>query len=382
MKDVYITRMGGCLPNAPVENTRMEAILGQAGAQPSRTRRLILRSNGIRKRHYALDPDTGALTHTNASMTAEAVRALDCDWFDHRKMDLLCCGTSSPDQHLPNHAVMVHGELGGAPCEAVCTSGICMAGVTAMKHAWLSVRGGEHKTAVATGSELASTYMRGGFLQRPERHGTQEVAARPELAFETDFLRWMLSDGAGAVLMQDRPAPTGPSLRIDWIETISYAHILEPCMYAGATKRSDGSLIGWREHLNEDTRDTGEVLAVKQDVRLLNENIVRYAAGYGLTQVMEKHPLTADRIDWFLPHYSSAWFRDKLQAEIESRGLNIPMERWFSNLATRGNTGSASIYLMLEELFHAGRLKSGDTLLCFVPESGRFSTSYMHMTVT
>jgi 3-oxoacyl-[acyl-carrier-protein] synthase-3 len=62
-------------------------------------------------------------------------------------------------------------------------------------------------------------------------------------------------------------------------------------------------------------------------------------------------------------------------------GFAIPAERWFTNLASKGNTGSASIYIILEELFKSGRLRQGQKLLCFVPESGRFAMCYMLLTV-
>ena len=86
-------------------------------------------------------------------------------------------------------------------------------------------------------------------------------------------------------------------------------------------------------------------------------------------------------MDWFLPHYSSDYFRDKVFKAMEDIGFTIPYERWFTNLAYKGNTGSASIYVMLEELFHSGKLKEGQKLLCFIPESGRFSVAYMLLTV-
>lgn len=36
---------------------------------------------------------------------------------------------------------------------------------------------------------------------------------------------------------------------------------------------------------------------------------------------------------------------------------------------------------MLEELLYSGKLKQGDTILCMVPESGRFITSFMQLKV-
>ena len=70
----YITRSSVCLPNAPVENDRVEAILGQVGDRPSRARRVVQRSNGIRQRYYVIDPATGEPNFTNASLTAAAVK--------------------------------------------------------------------------------------------------------------------------------------------------------------------------------------------------------------------------------------------------------------------------------------------------------------------
>ena len=82
-----------------------------------------------------------------------------------------------------------------------------------------------------------------------------------------------------------------------------------------------------------------------------------------------------------MPHYSSEFFRDRLSAGLERIDFNIPQSRWFTNLTSKGNTGAASFFIMLDELFHSGQLKSGQRLLGYVPESGRFSSAFIHMTV-
>jgi len=61
-------------------------------------------------------------------------------------------------------------------------------------------------------------------------------------------------------------------------------------------------------------------------------------------------------------------------------GFEITYDRWFTNLSTMGNTGSASIFIILAEMMHSGKLNAGDKLLCFIPESGRFSHCYMQLT--
>jgi 3-oxoacyl-[acyl-carrier-protein] synthase III len=62
-------------------------------------------------------------------------------------------------------------------------------------------------------------------------------------------------------------------------------------------------------------------------------------------------------------------------------GAAIPQEKWFTNLYTRGNTGAASILIMLDEFLRGTRAAVGARILCMVPESGRFNTAYMHFTV-
>ena len=154
---------------------------------------------------------------------------------------------------------------------------------------------------------------------------------------------------------------------------------MPPCMYAGAEVR-DGRLTGWSRYDN-DERARRSVMAIKQDVKLLNENIVKYTVEHALQRIMQRRELHVADIDWFLPHYSSGFFREPLAAGLANADLPIPQERWFTNLSSKGNTGAASIFIILEELFNNDRLRSGQRLLCYVPESGRFSSAFMHLTV-
>ncbi|WP_431509468.1 beta-ketoacyl-ACP synthase III [Variovorax sp. DAIF25] len=374
--DVFLTRTAAFLPFAPVSNEDIEEVLGRVGDRVSRARRLILRSNGIQSRHYAIDRATGLQAMSNAELTAAAIRNLGTPE-ELGRIDCLVTGTSMPDQLMPNHAVMVHGELGWPRLEVVACAGICLAGATALKHAWLSVRAGDAERAVATGSELASPLMRGSRFEAEIEHRIDLLETNPEIAFEKDFLRWMLSDGAGAVLLER--APRGPlSLKVEWIDLSSAAHELPVCMYAGADRNADGSLTGWARTAPRDWhRDS--TFAIKQDVRLLNENIVRATLGEPLAAIVEKRGLRPEDVDWFLPHLSSSYFVEPVARCLEQMGFAIPRERWFSNLVSKGNTGSASPYIMLDELFRSGRIRPGHKLLMFVPESGRFSSGFIYL---
>jgi len=375
MNSVYINKIAKFLPNEPVNNSEMEQVLGKIGGKPSRARRIILRSNGIKQRYYVIDKEQN-IVYNNAQITANAIRNLD---FDIDTIECLACGTTMPDQTMPNHAVMVHGELKSKPCEVIATSGICLSGITALKYAYLNVKAGESKTAVSTGSETASTVLHAKNFQKESEFSEDEFQKRPEIAFEKDFLRWMLSDGAGAMLLQDKPNREGLSLKIEWIEIFSFANELEACMYAGA-KKENGKLIGYREFPQE-TWLQESLFSVKQDVKLLNENIVNITVKRTIEKALERRELTANEIDWFLPHYSSEYFRDEVYNSLVEAGFEIPKEKWFTNLTKCGNTGSASIYIMLEELFNSNRVSKGQKILCYIPESGRFSSSFMLLEV-
>jgi 3-oxoacyl-[acyl-carrier-protein] synthase-3 len=377
IKEVYITRLAKFLPNLPVKNDQMEEFLGMVDGKPSKAKTIILRNNQITKRYYALDAE-GKLTHTNARLTAEAIRGLFDDRLTVNDIDLLACGTTSPDQTLPSHASMVHGELGGKPLEIISPAGSCATGMQAMKYAFLSVKSGEKNNAVCSGSELFSSYMLSRNFEK-ETEMLHLLDQEPILAFEKDFLRWMLSDGAGAALLQNKPNPDGLSLRIDWIESISLANQLETCMYSGGEKQDDGRIKGWREFEAEELLNRS-IFSLRQDVKLLGENIYQMGDSL-LADIMKRRKIEADDIDYFLPHISSEYFRHRIDSDITRKGFHIPQEKWFTNLVSLGNVGAASIYFMLEEIFHSGLLKKGQKLLLGVPESARFSYVYGLVTV-
>jgi 3-oxoacyl-[acyl-carrier-protein] synthase-3 len=375
----YITGMAKYLPNGPVANDRMEELLGKINGRPSRARTIVLKNNGITSRHYAIDKE-GNFTHTNAELAANAIRGLFTPSFGIEDMELLCCATTIPDQLIPSHAAMVQGYLGCSPIEIVSTAGVCCSGMMALKYGMMSILSGNTSNAVCAASEHASSMFLARNFER-EIANQSKLESRPILAFEKDFLRWMLSDGAGAVLLQSQPNNDGQgvSLQIEWIDACSFAGEIDVCMYAGAKKDGDGSLIGWKTLPPSAWLDQS-IFSVKQDVSILEKHVVKLGV-QKLGECLSRHDFRAEDIDYFLPHLSSEYFRTPLIEELKEQDIPIPQEKWFTNLTRVGNVGSASIYLMLEELFSSGKLDRGMKILCLVPESARFTYAIMVLTV-
>lgn len=376
MSEVYITKVSKFLPNEPVSNDEMELYLGMIDGVPSRGKALTLRNNGIKTRYYAIDKN-GVSTHSNAKMTALAINLLMDDDFSKSDIELLACGTTSPDNLLPSHAVMVHGELNCGPLELVSAAGACCASMQALKYAHNSILAGSTINAVVTGSEKLSSLMVADHFEK-ETERLLEMDKNPIISFEKEFLRWMLSDGAGALLLENKPRNT-TSLKIEWLEIKSFANQLETCMYAGAEKLDDGSTIGWKEFSSDEWLNKS-IFAFKQDVKLLGKEIVPVGTKY-LKEILDKKKFDVSTIDYFLPHLSSEVFRGKIAEEILKYGIIIPQEKWFTNLSRIGNVGSGSIFLMIEELMNSGKLISGQKILVMVPESARFTYAYSLLTV-
>jgi len=377
--EVYIINTATFFPNEPVSNDEMEEYLGYINENPSKSRRIVLRNNGIKRRFYALTKQ-GKPTHTNAEMTAQAIRKLvDNDTSKLKSIDLLACGTSTPDQMMPSHGVMVHGELPETrSIEVVSPAGVCCAGMHAFKYAYMAVKTGDVKQAVATGSERFSASLRSQVFE-DEAKKLKQLEENPYIGFEKEFLRWMLSDGASAFLLAGKKNDVGFSLRVDWIEGVSFANEMASCMYQGGEKQADGSLKSYMDY-SPDEILSNSLLSIKQDVKMLSEYIVPLG-GVRLKSLFEEKGLTTDDIDYFLPHMSSEFFKSKIYDQLIKNGMPIPYEKWVVNLDSLGNVGAGSVYFMVDELFHSGRLKKGQKILMLVPESARFSYMYSLLTV-
>ena len=373
---VYLESAGYFMPGAPIENEQMDAYIAPLNRMSQRIKRRILAENGIRQRHYAIDAE-GKTVFNNAQLAAAAIR--DCltrGGADLSNVSLLATGSSGGDVLMPGFANMVQGELAAPPMETLSVHGICAAGVSAIQAAAQGIELGAHRSALAVASELPSRLFK-----------RSRFAARGyETDFDSHFLRWMLSDGAGALLLSDGAASAGKSgpipgsnglrLRIRWIHQRAFSGDYPVCMQMGLTEdRERGHLDygSWAE------AEAAGALSLRQDIRLLPHlfdiGIHEYAT---LVKDGWIDPL---RVDHFLCHYSSEKFIPVVEDLMTKAGLAIPRERWWSNLAWRGNTGAASILIMLAEFLHTRTVRAGEQIFCYVPESGRFMAAYMLLEV-
>lgn len=368
--EVFMNRLSTFLPNQAVTNEEMEKFLGLIEGNQSRVRRIVLKQNGIKTRYYALTQQQ-EITHTNAELAANAIKKLFGEGYELKDAEVLATATSIPDQILPSHASMVHGLLKeSGNMELFSASGVCLTSLQALKAAWQSVATGDKKIAICSASELVSATLLSKNYDL-EYEMCHSIGENPYYGFEKDFLRFMLSDGAGAALLADKPNPQGLSLRIEWIEMESFANELPTCMLLGGNFSDDGEVKGWKSFGNME-RAEKSIFTVKQDIRLLKEYVIRYWVDH-IEKMLSKHQVSASDVRFVIPHVSSMFFYYELLKELEKRGIDLGEEKWFTNLTWVGNIGSASIFVALEEFMRTKPIRKGDNILLLVPESGRFS---------
>ena len=203
---------------------------------------------------------------------------------------MLACATTMGDVLVPGFASMVHGRLGGGPMQLLSASGVCASSLAALDAAVSKIRLGDHPRAAVVGSELASRSLR------------QRRFDGIRAGMDSHFLRWMLSDGAGAVVVEFQPHPSRPSLRVDWVRQVSLAHEHDVCMRAGMSGAEPSVGRTWQDVDIADAEAAG-MFVLRQDVSMLDE-----LAEAGLRQFEELVDIglvDVEHLDHVVCHYST-----------------------------------------------------------------------------
>lgn len=274
----------------------------------------IRERSGIGQRHIAAD---GELTSDLA--TAAGRQALVRSGIDASEIDLLVVATSTPDQTFPATAATVQAQLeiqrGAAAFDI---QAVCSGFVYALSTADALLRAGPYRRALVIGAETFSRI----------------------LDWEDRGTCVLFGDGAGAVVLE---AQTQRGTNAD-------RGILTSRMRADGRFRDllyvDGGVSS--------TQTTGHV-------RMNGREVFRHAVNK-ISSVIEEAlveaDLTADEIDWFVPHQANKRILDGT-----ARKIGIPPEKVVITLEQHANTSAASIPLALNAAVEDGRIKEGHLVL-------------------
>ena len=197
---VHIVGTGSCLPGDPVTNERLEQVLGPLTEAPPKVLSFVeamgprmLERSGIQARHFAVDPETGNMTHSFSMLAEVAARnALNMAGMDPQEVDLLIIACPSYDQSTPPTSALLQERLGIHTCAEMEIHSNCSGVGKGMQVAFDALRNGRYKTALVCYAQLSSVYLRSCYFN-------QEKMDKVNAA-----LRWILADGAGAVVLKIR----------------------------------------------------------------------------------------------------------------------------------------------------------------------------------
>src|SRR5262249_14371078 len=159
--------------------------------------------------------------------------------------------------------------------------------------------------------------------------GTDTVRDDGTLPGDAEFLRWTLSDGAAGLLIEDRPAAYGLSLRIDWISLRSFADRFAPCMTGGIANG-----VPWSLHPSSAEAQRAGAFQLRQDVDALYRMLPVWMGEF--MRLVDEKRIDPDAVDWFLCHFSAHSLREEMVKLATRAGCMIPEERWFTNLYDKG----------------------------------------------
>jgi 3-oxoacyl-[acyl-carrier-protein] synthase-3 len=355
----FITQTGSFLPGSPVSNADIDLHLGTLEGE-SEVKKTVLRMNGITSRHYAQDIQQ----QPTFDVYQLACRAIQ-DCFAKRgdianPVSLLAAGTTYAPLGGPGLASILHAQLQDhqlltQPVESLSHGGICTSAAAAMVSAIRSVASGEHDSAICVGAEHPSSALKASAI-KPVDDRDQHSELRKSQWFMSVFLRFMLSDGAGAFLLESEPKSSGISFKVNWTHSRSFAHETPLCM-----------------------KLENQGVRLSQDISILSKYLMPTARKF-TAEAMQRHE--EDLIDYkmILPHLSSFFFRKKTERVMQEFTSSPDPVPYWTNLATAGNTGSASIFIMLDHYIQENEVNDGDKLMLFIPESGRFNYVMISLT--
>ena len=368
-KNVYVNATGAFYPGEPVDNAHIDDYIAPLNPGSHRLKRRILAENGIQQRYYSVGTD-GRTRYSAAQMAASAIQTcLAQASVSLSDIDLLCTGTSGGDATLPGFANMLQGELSAPPMMTSSHSGVCAAGLAALQHAAMALDSSRATRALVATSEVPSRlFKRSRFASRGY-----------DIDFDAHFLRWMLSDAAGAWLVEAAPCGARP-LKLINLHLRSFSGDYPVCMQVGlSANTAAGGSVSYLDYPSFAEAEKSGAYALRQNIRLL-PNLFDVAI-HEYVRLVQAGWNEGGRIDYFLCHYSSQRFAGVVRELLDKAGLSIPDDRWYNNLQTRGNTGAASIFVMLDDFMRTHDVKPGERIFCFVPESGRFTVGYLLLEV-
>lgn len=360
---VRIAGTGGYLPGPPIPNDRVEAVLGPLDKAPPKVKSFVenlgqkmLDRGGVRTRHFAVDPETGDMTHNFSSLAEVAARnALEMAEIEPQQIDLLIISCPSYDQSTPPTSALLQELLGIQSCAEMEVHSNCTGVGKGVQIAYDALRTGRYRNALVCYSQLSSIYLRSCYFNQAKMDKVHAA------------LRWILADGAGALVLQTVENGDATHQLVDtFVESVGAGRPAGMTAGGAATDLMRAShqipqlYDAGTHHLWQDFSAVNDFAAP-----LLLQGLVNFTQRLGINPNTVNHyvvsiptrQLYEDQIPLFLDRLGVT--RDNIKIRSEEIGY----------------CGGAATLLHLDEMVRTGEIKPGDLAIVHAVESSKWMTA-------
>jgi 3-oxoacyl-[acyl-carrier-protein] synthase-3 len=353
---VQIAATGSYLPGEPLTNDDVERLVGPLPPD-------ILEGIQVQRRHWLVDPETGAHRINNSEMATEAARrALDAAGMGADELELMIVSTASPDYLLPPMVTFVQEALGLERCATTEIRSGCAGAVEALDVARLYLESGMYRNAIVIGSEAISPLLVPVYLGKDPDKVRMRDRMNP----------YNFGDGAGAVVLSVADESDDRGIVGSAIRSV------------GGARKPGMQIVGAGTHL-----PVHEQLKSKQFIELQVDVVesgrhTPHVLTEALTEVLRATGTRAEDVDLCVIPEGNAGY---MVEELKAAGLATPEwlaleDKIYENLTDVGATGSAAVPLALDDAWRKGRLKPGDKVMVLAIETSKWKYAGIVLTWT
>ncbi|KAF0244956.1 MAG: 3-oxoacyl-acyl-carrier-protein synthase [Planctomycetota bacterium] len=276
----------------------------------------IRERTGIRERRFA--PDGMATSHMAENAAKKAMEAAKVAPED---IDLVICGTVTPDNMFPSTACHLQHRLGCVKAGAFDLSAACTGFIYSLSVGWNMVRTGSVRNVLVIGAEKLSTLL--------------------NMQDRTSCI--LFGDGAGAAVV--RPSENASEILFSSLHSLGGTEDIMSLPAGGSAMPASHSSVDGKHHY----------------LRIKGREVFKFAVTKMVEQVelcAEKCGVPVSKIATIIPHQVNLRI-----LEYASEKLNFPLDRMMINIDRYGNTSAASVPIALDEAVRSGRVKRGDLVV-------------------
>ncbi len=357
-KYVKLTGSGTYLPGEPIPFEKVDDYLGVLTEAPKKIIKWLERIKTLMKEmleveyyHFAIDPETGQYFDDNISMSVKAAKiALKKANLSPEDVDLIVYGSAHQDQ-MPTASVRIQEALGIEECAEFSIHANCTSAYKAILLAHDMIKNGRYKNALVISSSMSSSELRASYYN-------QAIVKKEEL-----FLRYFLSDGAGALVFEScEEKKNGLFLENAYNESIGGKKVAamknrRPAYWMNPKEEYEKGYHHLAQMFNDQLREHFHD----------KDGTVFYK---GLKRMIDIYNIDLTKLKYFQVNFPSKHISELVIEECEK--LGISKDTLYTKISTMGYVGPPMAFICLDKIITEETLEPNDLILSFVTEVSKF----------